>query len=150
MTEQFRLRKIIKFRTILNALYPAVMLVGGIALGMVASSSNFMEVKWWFPLFILGAGVWLIYDVVKIVQDVSFYVEVSDEGITINNTSARWEDIKEIQENPNAIEKKAAVVLDLNNGSVLQVPAGLDGLPYVRGVITSKVEQKKSLAGSLA
>lgn len=138
--EQFGYRKLVKFQRFLGSLYPLTALVGGIAFAAIASSSDFLELKWWAPLFLVAMAVWFIHDIFRFIQAMRFAVEVGDNGIVVNGKSAAWDQIASVKTNPRAGDKRAAVTLELKDGSRLEIPGGLDGLPYVQNTIQSHVK----------
>ncbi|MCB1195645.1 hypothetical protein KDK77_05625 [bacterium] len=144
MAEYFKYRKIIVFHTVLNAVYPMVLLIGSIAIGVLAGDSQYLSLAWWYPLFVTGIFIWLVYNLINLVRDISFSVAVSEQGITVKKKFVQWNAVSDYSQNDNAIGKDCAIELKLNDGTLMKIPAGLDGLPYVRGVINVNIEKQRT------
>ena len=138
--EAFGYSKGWKTKMLLDCIYPVIMLLGILVIGIiVAGSGGIAELKWWVPLVFIGSIVWAIIEIRNYRKALAFLVELSEETIRVGDKQASWAEISKM-ESRGAMGNSPAVILHTNSGVSLNIPAATEGLPYIKGFIENHVK----------
>jgi hypothetical protein len=103
--------------------------------GVVGNAGDFLS-EGWMPVILIGSVVWLTYEVVRTVQACSFSVEISDDSIRIGKTVIPWADVAGADFTAG---KSSAVVLRSKSSGGFKIPANIEGLDFILGVLKARV-----------
>jgi hypothetical protein len=140
--ETFRIRASFRFREIIGCLFPALMILApiGIWLFVIMPSGGMFEFKssLFVILIILAGFIWLYFEIKKVIKVLAFRVIISEQFIRIGETEKSWNDIAKA-EFKQAIFMKPAIILYGSQGERLEIPAVIEGFPYIRTSIERHV-----------
>jgi hypothetical protein len=97
------------------------------------------ELPWWVPLFIVALLVWLVCDVARAIGTFSFSVGVSEDRILVGARSVAWTDVQKA-EIRTAGGEQPAIVLYLEGDEKIGIPAAVQGLGYLKGLVQRKIQ----------
>ncbi len=138
--ESFGYRTSYRYLGFVSSLRPVAALVGLGVLYFILVAPGKAKFEWWVPLAALGLVGWLVWDLVEAVQRAKFRIAVSEDSIQIGNAEAvRWQDVERADLGA-GLGKDAVITLHTKSGSKVCVPAAIEGLPYITGVVRKHVE----------
>jgi len=141
--ETFGYKGGMKFQAILSCAYPVIALggMGALYFFVVRDSSGMFEMKDWAPLAAVGIFIWLIYEIYKVSRMCSFSVRISDEGVGVGKSEVyAWDQVERAEFHGLQFGTSPVITLHLRSGETLKIPAAIDHLPYIQGIIENKVE----------
>jgi len=133
--DQFKLKKLMIFRRVLNVLYPVAPLVG--ILYLVASDTIRFTDK--MPMITLGLFLWLGYELFQLYNRMSYKISIGDEGIAINKSSFQWNDFVKAKLNGLRFGMDPVIILEHQNSSRVKIPASIDGLPFITSLVEKHI-----------
>lgn len=141
----FHYSKSFRARRVMSCGYPVILLVALLVywLALVLPSKGSVvvfEFKWWVPLFAIGLVIWFIYELSRAIKDFKFSVTVSDDSIRVGEMSRPWSEIRRAQFK-RAFGRDAAIILYDNTNKRIEIPASIESLAYIKGVIEAHVEE---------
>ncbi len=129
-----------RFQAIMSCGYPLIAL-GGVAayyfLLIRDGAAQFTEMA---PLIVLGLVAWLAYELFKLYQRFSFSIGLSEEGIQMQDEPlVKWQEISSAQFHGKQFGSTSIITLFPKNGEPLKIPAAINHLQVIQGMIENKV-----------
>jgi len=143
--EQFVYKGAYKFQGIMSCGYPVIAIggIGAMYIFVIRDSGGMLdfEHKEFMPLILIGLVGWLIYEIYSLSKRFSFKLRISDDGIQVGDSGfCNWEKITKAKFHGLQFGKDAVITLYSESGGTLEVPAAIDHLQYIQGIIESKVD----------
>lgn len=95
----------------------------------------------WMPVILLGSLIWLALESVQTLGVFQFSVELFDDSIRVGDVTARWSDIIDA-EFTGAGWTGPAIFLHRQYARSLRIPAAVEGLDYISGVVKDQIRRK--------
>lgn len=141
--ETFGYKNAYKFQGVVDCAYPLIALgaIGAIYIFVVMDSGGMFAMKDWTPFAAIGLAAWFIYELYQASKLFSFNVKISDAGIQVGkSTFHSWDQVEKAEFHGFQIGSKAVITLHLKSNEELKIPAAIDHLEYIQGIIENKVQ----------
>ena len=141
--ERFGYKGVYKFQAIMNCGYPAIGLggMGAMYFFVVRDSGGMFQMKEWAPQAFLGLLGWLAFEVYRTARRFSFSLQISEEGIQVGSGPFRpWDQVSRAEFHGLQFGSSSVITLHLQSGEEVNIPAAIDHLPYIQGIIENKVQ----------
>jgi hypothetical protein len=141
--EEFGYKGGYKFHGAWQCGYPLIGL-GGIAAFLPLVRDGYAEFKAWAPLLVIGLIGWLIYEIIKVSSRFKFLLRISEEAIQVGDgPKVEWENVERAEFHGFGFGKTPIITLVTQSGEKIEIPAAIQNLQYIQGIIQKKVADIK-------
>ena len=118
--DEFPLMGIMKFILVVRVIAPLV--IAGVLVWATQQPNMGMSEKG--PLILIGIGIWVAWEIWRMVKWMGFSVVITDDDIAVGKRQSSWSDVQSATVKV-AMKFDTWVELTLESGDPLKIPAGI-------------------------